>query len=237
MSPAKKGLHPLAWVGIGCGALVVLGVVVFAGLSIFVFSKVKDAVDQPITTAAKAIAMADPDIEFVSADEAEKTVVFRDKETGEQQTFDFSDVKDGKVVFSSSSQGTVSVDAGGGKGQVEIRGPKGETARLGAGDASDIPDFVPRFEPADYTSAFSMTTDGVTSGTASLTSSAAPASIAAFYKSELETTGWEVSETTVSTDGVAHYSVTGTKGDSHVSVTVWDEGKGAQGAVTYSGNG
>ncbi|MCY3023404.1 MAG: hypothetical protein NTW87_30865 [Planctomycetota bacterium] len=39
--PEKKGLHPLAWVGIGCAVLAVLGVVLFLVLGVFFFKGVK----------------------------------------------------------------------------------------------------------------------------------------------------------------------------------------------------
>jgi hypothetical protein len=234
MSPEKKGLHPLAWVGIGCGVLIVLGGVVFVALTMFVFGKAKDALDQPVTMTARAIALANPDIEFVSADEENRTVVFRNKDTGEESRFDFSDVEAGRIEFT-GSEGTVSIGAEADGQGVAIRGPDGQTARFGAGDAEDIPDFVPRMRQATYESAFSMTSDGVTAGTASLSTSEAPSEVAAFYKRELTSAGWEVSETTTTANGVSMYIVTGTKGDSQVSVMTSDDGSGTRGTVSYSG--
>jgi len=45
LPPPRKGLHPLAWVAIGCGALVLLGVVALALVGFFAYRGVKGAVE------------------------------------------------------------------------------------------------------------------------------------------------------------------------------------------------
>ena len=90
VEPPKKGLHPLAWVGIGCGGLLV--VVIIAGAILVGMAKRKyeeirdDFATAPEKTAAEMIVRMNPDLEMVRNDEGsgEMTVLVRD--TGEEVT-------------------------------------------------------------------------------------------------------------------------------------------------------
>ncbi|HVR97292.1 MAG TPA: hypothetical protein VMW27_11805, partial [Thermoanaerobaculia bacterium] len=105
-APAKKGLSPLAWVGIGCGALLVVGFIVFAIITFVIGRKVKQMADNPDAAAMTAIEWvikANPDVELVKSDPDTKTFTVRDKKTGEVTTVSLEDAKNGK--FSVKKQG------------------------------------------------------------------------------------------------------------------------------------
>jgi hypothetical protein len=197
--------------------------------------KVKEIADQPVTFAAKAIALSNPDIEFVSADEEAKTIVFRKTDTGEEAIFDFSDIQEGRFSWSDGDE-TVTMGAAEDGSGMEIRGPDGEVATFGGGDDSSIPDWVPRYDDADYESAFAVTSNGKASGTVTVRSDDSPRDVVAFYKRVFEDGNWAIQEHTMSADGKTHYTVIGTKDNLTVSVSVADEGSGAQGMVTYNEN-
>lgn len=116
----KKGLSTLAWVLIGCGGLIVLGLVLFVAGGLFVGSKVKqfaeEAQKNPVAAIGKAYAMVTPDVEFVSADEEAKTLTLRNTKTGKSITISADDLEKGRISFE-GEDGSITVggaDEGGG---------------------------------------------------------------------------------------------------------------------------
>jgi len=89
--PQKKGLGPLAWIGIGCGgiiALTVIGIVIF---SLTFGSKIKqfaeDAQKNPTRTAASMmVTVSAGQIEMVEEDDANKRYTVREKQSGKLTT-------------------------------------------------------------------------------------------------------------------------------------------------------
>ena len=153
----KKGLGPLAWVGIGCGVLILIAFVVMsAGLWFggkMVKNVVEDLEENPAKTIAQGIVMANPDLELVETDEEEGTITIRDKESGEVATFDYSQIKEGKLSFE-SPEGKMTFDAeGADEGGVFTMETDEGTAKWGAGEkagwiqngcAQVVPQDVPR---------------------------------------------------------------------------------------------
>jgi hypothetical protein len=95
--PQKKGLSPLAWVGIGCLGLLVIGGIVATVVTVLVVGKVKQVAtemeEDPVATTAKLLAAANPDVELVATDKENRTVTFRDVKTGEELTFGYDDIE------------------------------------------------------------------------------------------------------------------------------------------------
>ena len=62
--PKKKGLSPLAWIGIGCLGLLVIGGIVATVITVFVARKVSEVASEmeedPVATTAKLLAAANP---------------------------------------------------------------------------------------------------------------------------------------------------------------------------------
>ncbi len=86
----KKGLGPLAWIGIGCGALVVIVAVALVVVGLIAAKKIKDVAgdfkDNPEMAAARLIVKMNPELEEVSADEQAATITVRHTKTGEVVT-------------------------------------------------------------------------------------------------------------------------------------------------------
>lgn len=108
----KKGLSPIAWILIGCGGLIVLGIVLFVAGVGFVGFKAKqfaqEAEKNPVATIGKAYAMVTPDVEFVSADETTKTITLRDTKSGKTVTISADDLEQGKISFE-TEDGSISI--------------------------------------------------------------------------------------------------------------------------------
>ena len=96
--PQKKGLGPLAWVGIGCGSLIVIGIIVFVA-SVFVFGpKVKkfaeDAQKNPTRAmATTTVSVSVGQMEMIAEDDANKRYTIRTKSDGTHTTVYWSEKK------------------------------------------------------------------------------------------------------------------------------------------------
>jgi hypothetical protein len=89
--PQKKGLGPVAWIGIGCGSLVLIGIIVFAVIAMVVGPKVKkfaeDAQANPTKAMANMMVTASVgQIEMIAEDDANKRYTIRQKADGKLTT-------------------------------------------------------------------------------------------------------------------------------------------------------
>lgn len=100
----KKGLGPLAWVGIGCGGIIVLGIIVLVVLSFAYGGKIKqfaqDAQTNPTrATAAAMVTMTGGQFEMVAEDETNKRYTVREKANGKLTTVYWSKKKQAPEVI------------------------------------------------------------------------------------------------------------------------------------------
>lgn len=201
-STQRKGLHPLAWVAIGCGGLVVIAVIFMVVAGFFVAKKVGNVAAEfeknPAKAAAEMMVKLNPDIELVSSDDEKGTITIRNKKTGETVTVNFDDVKDGKIVFS-SDEGEMTVQAREGGG-VTVSKDGDQTLQLGD-DASweKIPSWIPRYEGAAPDGFFSSSSQGESAGACSIQTADDPEQVVSFYRGRLEEAGFEIQEQTITT--------------------------------------
>jgi hypothetical protein len=227
----RKGVHPLVWVGIGCAVLVVLAGVGVVAAGWFVKNKAEELVDnienRPVETAARAFAALNPEVEFVSADEAAETVTLRNTKTNEEITIDYADLKEGRVTFQ-GEDGTTTFDTGGEEG-VSVSSPDG-TFQLGGGD---LPPWVPRPDGVETQASFTNTgADGQVSGTFTLTGRA-PAEVTAFYRETLPAQGYAL-ESSSNVSGVMESLVYANSSTNRRISVVSSPDQGTV-AVTYEG--
>lgn len=194
----KKGLSPLAWVAIGCAALVVLAGVVAVGGMWFVGRKVsqfaEEAERNPALAAAKAIAAFNPEIEVVEEESDEKRITFRNTDTGETFVVDAEDVEKGRISFE-SAEGKVTVDTSGAQdgGSVTFTSEEGTTVfRGGQEGVEDVPGWVPRFPGAELSGAYTAAGPEGESGAFSLTTADEPRELLDWYKATLRADGYEI---------------------------------------------
>mgnify|MGYP001828287933 CR=1 FL=1 len=139
-SGGKKGLHPVAWVGIGCGVFVVIGIIAVVMVIGWGTRKVKEVAQDfeanPQKAAAEMVVRLTPELEQVSTDDAAGTMTIRMKDTGEEVTLDYQDIADGRFTVT-TADGTTTVDGSG--GNVTTTTPDGGTTVLGGGGLEKMP--------------------------------------------------------------------------------------------------
>ncbi len=248
----KKGIHWLVWVAGGCAALVLVVGIGVVGLGVFAAKKVTEvaekATSNPVTTIAKAYALANRDVEFVRANEEAQTVVFRNVETGREATFDFSELQEGRIRFEddqgeeirigASQEGLtvegngeerfrVGTDEGGG---VAVSTADG-TARFGAG--GEVPAWVPRPEGASLEVVFSASSPDGETGAFQVRGDSVDA-VAAQWKKLLMDAGFTI-ETEMSQAGLK--MLVGRNGSKQVSMSATERNGAAEGVVNYTSQG
>ena len=198
----KKGLSPLAWIGIGCGGILLLGLIAFVIGGIWVAGKAKDVAkdfhDNPGSagmSAAKAFVKLNPEWELVDSDDDAGTLTIRDKKTGEETTVDFQDVKEGSISFKSGDEemtvGMEKDDEGG--GAFTVRDKEGKARfRAGSGGGDELPAWLPSYpggEPEG--TVLSSSGDQVQGGYGFKTDDSLD-DVIAFYEDALDADGFEI---------------------------------------------
>ncbi len=238
----KKGLSPVAWILIGCGGILLLVFLAMGACSIFVAKKAKDFAENPARSAAEMIVRVNPDLELVGTDDDAETITIRSKESGEEMTFDWSEIQEGNFSFS-SDEGEFRVNASGDEdgAVVTMTGDDGEkTQFFGAGSEADVPSWIPMADGAtDVQSTFSMRNDEQTSGAFTYKTSSSIADVTSFYGDELEDAGFEVSRNTYSASGRDSASITGTRNNDAdtIMVAIAEESGDTQVVVNYTDGG
>jgi hypothetical protein len=121
-------MPPIAWVGIGCGTILVILVIVVSLAVRTCVNKVNDFKRNPEKAAAEMIVKMNPEWDLVSQDDNAGTMTVRIKESGETVTVSYADVAEGRLT---------------------VTGKDGETTTIGMGDMDKVPEWVPRLENAD----------------------------------------------------------------------------------------
>jgi hypothetical protein len=205
--PQKKGLSPIAWIGIGCLGILVIGGIIATVVTVFVARKVsqvaREMQEDPVAATAKLLAAANPDIELVSADKEARKVTFRDEKTGKELTFDYDDIEQGRVSFSSEGEtAELQVESGEeGARALTVKTAEG-TATFGAGgDAADIPSWVPVYPGVTPTGNYSAEGNGQRTGTFTFTTDADVDAVLDFYDGKAAEAGIETKSRTTTNEG------------------------------------
>jgi archaellum component FlaG (FlaF/FlaG flagellin family) len=224
-APERKGLHPLAWVGIGCGVLLVIVVCVTLIAGFFVARKVKDVAsdfeNNPGLAAARFIVKASPELEEVEVDEEAGTMTIRNTTTGELITVNFEDIEEGRFSWTADGE-EVTVDVSDAEdGTVKIESSDGKGWQLSAGEVSDeVPSWVPIYPGTDPAGGTTMkSSDGMT-GNFELTTDDPVAGVIAFYQETLKARGFTVSVNTFTGEGSDGGMVNASAADEKKSVVV-----------------
>jgi len=215
----KKGLPGWAWVAIGCGGLIVIGFVLFAALSFFVFQKGKEIAKEvtgiesldelregleanPAKTAAEMMVRMNPQLELIESDDEAGTITFKNLENGETTTLNFEDMAEGRFSMV-TDEGEYSVDAAGGdEGSVVFSGPEGETRFGASASLDDVPDWVPLYPGAEETQGtFSSRTAQGLAGMVSMKVEDDAQQIVDHYKEWFEDNDWKIGTQSMTSAG------------------------------------
>lgn len=198
-------LSPLAWVGIGCAGLALVGMIV-AGVAVYmgaswVKGKAENFADEmnenPALASAKILAAANPDLDIVDSDKDAQTVTFKNNKTGETVTVNLEQIKEGKISFT-NDEGTASLSAE--EGSFTATGPDGQTTVWGA--AAEHPDWAPAYTGTTPVGVASVNSQESLGGMFSMETPDAPDKVLTWYKGKLSDAGFsETSSTSTSADG------------------------------------
>jgi hypothetical protein len=193
-TPPKKGLSPLAWVLIGCGGLIVLGMIVMGGLVTaggwFVKKQAEKFEKNPALAAAELAVQLSPDLEVVSKDEDKGTLTVRNKKTGEVGTFSAEDVKNGHISWK-TDKGSATFDSSG----IKVTNEKGEVSTIGA-TAPQYPSWLPTYPGATVQGTFDTHNDEGHSAAFNLTTTDSIDKVLDYYESRFKSAGLKVEKTT-----------------------------------------
>ena len=245
MNAPNKGLHPLAWVAIGCGGLIVIGVIVMVAGGLFVAKKVSDVAQDfeanPAQAMAETVVRLNPDLDLVESNAETGKITIRDKKSGETMTFDFEDITEGKFSMESSDGETMTFDATSAKdgegGGVKITTNEGEL-NIGGGDDSKLPDWLIHYPGASepQSNLHMATPEGVT-GMCTFTSTDPVDDVVKFYEDKLKAEGYEVQTMRIDSADSKQGVVTGESASPKrtQAVNVMREGDKTQIGITYNG--
>lgn len=242
--PQKKGLSPLAWVGIGCLVLLLLAALTTATCSYFVGKKVKEVAGDldfeknPIRASAEIMVRLNPELDLVEVDDDEGTMTIRNKRTEEVVTLDFGDIAEGRWGWSTDEgEVTFDVNTEGEGGLVTVTTDEGETTWGSASSTSEPPKWVPRYPGAARgTLTFTSESAGEIAGIWSMETADEVDQVSDFYQSRLEDDGFAVEVQTISGPQGSLAIITA-KDDSQnrsVQLTISTDGEKTMAALQYT---
>lgn len=228
----------LAIAGIGCGGLIVIGLIGVFMLLGKACTGLKEYAEEAQKNPAKAAAMLvtkfNPDIEVVSTNDTAGEITIRDKKTGKETTLSFEDIANGKFSMTDGDGKTISVDGSQATkdGTVRIQGPNGETVISGTGASmvAAAPAWVPQY-PGLKTSTGGMRSekDGVATGAVAGETADPVVKVKDYFESTLKEAGYTVETNVANANGADSGFIRGTKDDGKQSVSVM---LGAEGGKT-----
>ena len=183
-------MKPIAWIGIGCAVVLVVGIAAFAVLGVFVWNKASDVVedfsDNPAAATAETFVRLNPDLELVESDREAGRITVRQTSTGEVGTFDYEEMKEGRFSFESADGEKVSFDATSREGVLKIESDEGTTTYGTLGRDADLPGWLPPYENVEGdVGGFTQVSDESRSGTISFETSDDLDEVIAFYEEVL----------------------------------------------------
>ncbi len=247
-APKKKGLPALAWIGIGCGGILLIGLLCVAVFVSWGAHKVKNFAEKSekdpsyaAMTVAEYAIKANPDYELVSKDEDAHTFTVREKKTGKETTVNLSDIQNGNLgIKSGDEEMTVGMqgDKEGG-GALTVRGKDGKTRfRVGSGGAEEIPGWVPRYQGVEPTGTYMSTTDGEVSGGFTFTTDDSVDDVVSYFDEALADSGLKVTgRNTFSNQTGRGTTLSATEDSAGRTVQLMifaTEDEGTQGTVTFN---
>jgi len=195
--PASAGgrkTSPIVWVLVIVLGLVLLGGLAVGGFTLFVVHKVREAgispdlwQRNPAAATARALALANRDIEIVSEDDGAGTVTVHDRRTGKTTTWNLDQARRGGILITTEGDD-------GKKASVEIGG---------AGAAHHLPSWVPAYPDAEEQGHFAITGNGSegAGGTFSFRTEDSASEVVSFYQDKIKDLGMTVRVNATTPDG------------------------------------
>jgi len=234
--PAKKGMSPLAWIGIGCLVLLILcGIAV--GIMGYLAKRAIDKVSKnPTMAAAELMVRANPDLELVNADEEHNTITVKDKKTGETTTISADDAKNGKWSIK-TDKGTATFDASSGSIQAtDEKGQKSTTTFGGSGAPQNLPSWLPVYPGGTVQGTYDTTNAEGRTAAFTVTTPDASTKVIDYYESQLKGAGLSAEKSTYTASGQTGGNVAGKSADGkrEANVIVSSSNGSTQAVITFT---
>jgi len=166
LPPSKKGMPVLGWVGIGCGTMLLIAVVIISLLIGWCKRTVGDISEfkrNPERAAAEMMVRMNPDLKKISQDDAKGEMTIRTKD-GQQVTLSYKEISQGKFT---------------------IKDAEANITQIGQVDLTNVPAWVPRLaQPKVISASIQNTESGKVSGLYSATSGESINALDEFFKAE-----------------------------------------------------
>ena len=181
--PGARKTSPIVWVLVAILGVVLLGGLAVGGLSMFVVHKAREAgissdlwQRNPAAATARALALANSDIEIVSEDDGSGTVTVRDRRSGKTSTWNLDQARHGRISI------TAEDDDG-----------KNATINIGAGATHRLPSWVPSYPGVEgHDFAISGNGSDGAGGTFSFRTSDSPDEVLSFYQDRIKALHMEI---------------------------------------------
>lgn len=214
----KKGLSGWAWAGIGCGTVLLIGIIAI-GLGVGYCSRKvtefnKEMQANPERKSAELIIGFHPEYSVVSSNDQTNEMTIKEDKTGKEMTLSFKDIADGKFAMT---------------------GPDGTMIQMGAVDLSKLPAWVKLPADATSTGGYQTTVNGKNSGVVIFTSSLTAKELTEFFDKDWDT--WSSStgsSSSMTLNGVESHTMSHKSTDKEVTVMVQVSGGNTSTTVTYS---
>jgi len=207
----KKPMPAIAKVGIGCGILTIIGVIVMVVLigwcNRTVGTYIKDFADNPERAAAEFVINVNPELELVESSDEAGTITFRDKASGKETTMSWSDIAEGRMSITDS---------------------EGTEITFGAANMDAVPAWVPRLpETTQLASSYHSVEGGKMTGAYMAGTTMSTADIETFLAAQAQAMEMESVLDSRHASGDQEMRMIGYKGGSRgFSATIIREGAG-----------
>ena len=233
-TPAKKKMGALGWVLIGCGGLLVVGLVVMVGLYFFVIHKVKQAgldpellKSNPGLAVAKMAVAANPDLHIIDEDDSRGIIRIHDSKQNKNFLVNMQDARKGKFTLQEEGKEAVTLSASGSgaNGTFEMKSSEG-TLKLGGGAQVNLPSWMPSYPGSQPQASMTSETNNGKTLAYSFKTADSVDKVVSFYKDGLTSAGLTITNSGIftangSTGGMVAASDTDKKRE--VTVTVGTE--------------
>ncbi|HEV2855083.1 MAG TPA: hypothetical protein VHC97_19980 [Thermoanaerobaculia bacterium] len=238
--PKKPGLSPLAWIGIGCGVLAVLAMIVMGGLVVaggwFVKKQIDKVEANPALAAAKLVVRANPDYDLVKTDEKAGTITVREVKTGDVMTLNLKDVVEGRFEVE-TKDGKATFDASGKDGTLKVSDDKGQVATLAAGSGAprNLPSWLPVYPGGTVQGTFDTINAEGRTAAFTVTTTDPGDKVLSFYESRFKEAGLKVDATATASGTEGSGGILTASGESpHREVSVLVASSGGQTQATLN---
>ena len=211
--PQKKGMPALGWIGIGCGTVLLIGIVAISLLVGFCKRKVDDWSQNPERKMAEFMINANPDYSVVMSNDETMEMTIKEDKTGKETTFSYKDIAEGKFAMTTSD---------------------GQSIEVAMVKPEELPDFIKVIEGGVMSSGYQSTANGALTGMILYKITETPENVIAFYEKSVESwTNASSGKSNFTLGDMAQHSLNVSDATRKINVTAQKQGQETTVSVTF----